>query len=231
MISFDIERDLYKKNIIMIGVDEAGRGSWAGPLVSTACWFDFTKYKSLHSEINDSKKLKSSKRREIILSLDNFVKYSSSIASVVEIDKYGLSYANSIAMKRSIFSLTHQLKKHSQIYRNKDFCIYVDGKFKPDFENLDNFLQRNKLHLDKYSIKSLVKGDSLCKTIALASIISKETRDTIMRQWSKKHPVYLFDSNFGYGTKNHIDAILKNGILDLHRKSFKPIATTYGKIN
>tara|TARA_E500000178_G_scaffold353689_1_gene420257 strand:+ start:921 stop:1616 length:696 start_codon:yes stop_codon:yes gene_type:complete len=231
MISFDIERDLYKKNIIMIGVDEAGRGSWAGPLVSTACWFDFTKYKSLHSEINDSKKLKSSKRREIILSLDNFVKYSSSIASVVEIDKYGLSYANSIAMKRSIFSLTHQLKKHSQIYRNKDFCIYVDGKFKPDFENLDNFLKRNKLHLDKYSIKALVKGDSLCKTIALASIISKETRDTIMRQWSKKHPVYLFDSNFGYGTKNHINAILKNGILDLHRKSFKPIATTYGKIN
>ena len=151
MISFDIERDLYKKNIIMIGVDEAGRGSWAGPLVSTACWFDFTKYKSLHSEINDSKKLKSSKRREIILSLDNFVKYSSSIASVVEIDKYGLSYANSIAMKRSIFSLTHQLKKHSQIYRNKDFCIYVDGKFKPDFENLDNFLQRNKLHSVSYT--------------------------------------------------------------------------------
>lgn len=231
MISFDIERDLYKKNIIMIGVDEAGRGSWAGPLVSTACWFDFTKYKSLHSEINDSKKLKSSKRREIILSLDNFVKYSSSTASVVEIDKYGLSYANAIAMKRSIFSLTHQLKKHLQIYRNKDFCIYVDGKFKPDFENLDNFLQRNKLHLDKYSIKALVKGDSLCKTIALASIISKETRDTIMRQWSKKHPSYLFDSNFGYGTKNHINAILKNGVLDLHRKSFKPIATTYGKIN
>ena len=231
MISFDIERDLYKKNIIMIGVDEAGRGSWAGPLVSTACWFDFTKYKSLHSEINDSKNLKSSKRREIILSLDNFVKYSSSIASVVEIDKYGLSYANSIAMKRSVFSLTHQLKKHSQIYRNKDFCIYVDGKFKPDFENLDNFLQRNKLHLVKYSIKALVKGDSVCKTIALASIISKETRDTIMRQWSKKHPSYLFDSNFGYGTKNHINAILKNGVLDLHRKSFKPIATTYGKIN
>ena len=73
MISFDIERNLHKRNILMIGVDEAGRGSWAGPLVSTACWFDFTKYKSLHSEINDSKKLKPSKRREIILSLDNFV--------------------------------------------------------------------------------------------------------------------------------------------------------------
>ena len=229
MISFDIERELYKKDIIMIGVDEAGRGSWAGPLVSTACWFDFTKYKSLHSEINDSKKLKSFKRREIILSLENFVKYSSSIASVKEIDKYGLSYANNIAMKRSIFSLTIELKKNSEIYRKKNFCIYIDGKYKPDFENLDNFLQFKKLDLYNYSIESLVKGDSLSKTIALASIISKETRDNIMRQLSKKHPSYFFDSHFGYGTKNHKNAILKNGILDLHRKSFKPIATIYSK--
>ena len=229
MTNFDVERDLYKKNIIMIGVDEAGRGSWAGPLVSTACCFDFTKYKSLHSEINDSKKLKSSKRREIILSLENFVKYSSSIASVKEIDKYGLSYANAIAMKRSIFSLTHELKKNSQIYKKKNFCIYIDGKYKPDFENLDNFLQFKKLHLYNYTIEALVRGDSLSKTIALASIISKEMRDNIMRQLSKKHPSYFFDSHFGYGTNNHKNAILKNGILDLHRKSFKPIATIYSK--
>ena len=229
MISFDIERDLHKKNILMIGVDEAGRGSWAGPLVSTACWFDFTKYKSLHSEINDSKKLKSSKRREIILSLDNFVKYSSSIASVEEIDKYGLSYANAIAMKRSIFSLIQELK-NTQTHKNKDFCIYLDGKFKPNFENLDNFLQLKKLDLHNL-VQTLVKGDSLCKTIALASIISKETRDTIMRQLSKRYPSYLFDCHFGYGTNDHKNAILKNGVLDLHRKSFKPIATIYSKNN
>ncbi len=230
MISFDIEREFHNRNITMIGVDESGRGSWAGPLVSTACWFDFTKYKTLHSEINDSKKLKSSKRREIILSLNNFVKYSSSIASVKEIDMYGLSYANAIAMKRSIFSLTKELK-NSQTHKKKDFCIYIDGKFKPDFENLDNFLKFKKLHLDIYSVKMLVKGDSLCKTIALASIISKETRNTIMRQLSIKHPSYFFDKHFGYGTKNHINAILKNGILDLHRKSFKPVATIYSKKN
>ena len=230
MISFDIERDLHKKNILMIGVDEAGRGSWAGPLVSTACWFDFTKYKSLHSEINDSKKLKSSKRREIILSLDSFVKYSSSIASVEEIDKYGLSYANAIAMKRSIFSLIQELK-NTQTHKNKDFCIYLDGKFKPNFENLDNFLQSKKLDLHFNSVQTLVKGDSVCKTIALASIISKETRDTIMRQLSKRYPSYLFDCHFGYGTNYHKNAILKNGVLDLHRKSFKPIATIYSKNN
>ena len=230
MISFDIERDLHKKNILMIGVDEAGRGSWAGPLVSTACWFDFTKYKSLHSEINDSKKLKSSKRREIILSLDNFVKFSSSIASVEEIDKYGLSYANAIAMKRSIFSLIQELR-NTQTHKNKDFCIYLDGKFKPNFENLDNFLQLKKLDLQCNSVQTLVKGDSVCKTIALASIISKETRDTIMRQLSKRYPSYLFDCHFGYGTNYHKNAILKNGVLDLHRKSFKPIATIYSKNN
>ena len=213
----------------MIGVDEAGRGSWAGPLVSTACWIDFTKHKFLHSEVNDSKKLKSSKRKEIILSLNNYVKYSSSIASVNEIDKYGLSFANSIAMKRSIFSLTQELKNTQK--NKKAFCIYVDGKFKPDFENLDNFLQFKKLQLDSCSVLTLVKGDSLCKTIALASIISKETRDIIMRQVSKKYPSYLFDSHFGYGTKHHTNAILKNGILDLHRKSFKPIATIYSQTN
>ena len=134
-------------------------------------------------------------------------------------------------MKRSIFSLTQELKKYLEIYRKKDFYIYVDGKFKPDFENLDNFLQFKKLHLYNYSIEALVEGDSLSKTIALASIISKETRDTIMRQLSKKHPSYFFDSHFGYGTNNHKNAILKNGILDLHRKSFKPIATIYSKNN
>ena len=229
MINFDIERDLYNKDIIMIGVDEAGRGSWAGPLISTACWFDFTKYKSLHSEINDSKKLKSSKRSEIILSLNNFVKYSSSIASVKEIDKYGLSYANAISMKRSIFSLIQVLKKNPHINKKKKFCIYLDGKFKPDLKNLDNFLQFKKLHLDNYSVEALVKGDSFCKTIALASIISKETRDNIMRQLSKKYPSYFFENHFGYGTNNHKNAILKNGILDLHRKSFKPIATICSK--
>ena len=162
MISFDIERDSYNKNIIMIGVDEAGRGSWAGPLVSTACWFDFTKYKSLHSEINDSKKLKSSKRKEIILSLDNFVKYSSSIASVMEIDKHGLTYANAIAMKRSIFSLTQELKKHSQLYRNRDFCIYVDGKLKPDFKNLD-IPQGYAFHLPRPSAEFCKISEKFCR--------------------------------------------------------------------
>ena len=98
-----------------------------------------------------------------------------------------------------------------------------------NFKNLDNFLQLKKLDLRYNLVQTLVKGDSVSKTIALASIISKETRDTIMRQLSKRHPSYSFDSHFGYGTSNHLNAILKNGVLDFHRKSFKPIATIYSK--
>tara|TARA_Y100001935_G_C17258922_1_gene485234 strand:- start:22 stop:711 length:690 start_codon:yes stop_codon:yes gene_type:complete len=228
MTNFNIERDLYKKNIIMIGVDEAGRGSWAGPLVATACWFDFSKYKSLHSKINDSKKLRSINRREIILSLNNFVKYSSAIASVKEIDNYGLTYANSIAMKRSLFSVVQSLKNH-EIYKNKKLCIYIDGKHIPDFNNLDKFLKDKELKFKYCSVKTLIRGDSLSKTIALASIISKETRDSIMRKLSLQHPFYSFENHFGYGTVNHKNAILKNGLLEFHRKSFKPIATIYSK--
>ena len=73
MVNFDLEKKLSINNIIMIGVDEAGRGSWAGPLVATASWLDFKDYKFLHKEINDSKKLKSNTRKEIMLSLNNSV--------------------------------------------------------------------------------------------------------------------------------------------------------------
>ena len=228
MISFDIERDLYNKKAIMIGVDEAGRGSWAGPLVATACWIDFRRHKYLHSEVNDSKKLNHLKRKEIILSLDNYVYYSSAIATVYEIDKYGLSYANAIAMKRSIFSVTEVLSKNKE-NSNKNFCIYIDGKFKPDFANLDKFLKHKCLKLKNSSVITLIKGDSISKTIALAGIISKEKRDAIMKQLAINNSSYSFNSHFGYGTVKHRNAILKNGVSSSHRKSFKPIATIYSK--
>ena len=229
MINFDIEENLFKENVNMIGVDEAGRGSWAGPLVATACFFDFRKYKFLHPDINDSKKLKSSKRREIMLSLKNFVNYSSAVASVKEIDTYGLSFANSIAMKRCIFSLIQRFNNKG-ININKKFCIYIDGKYKPNLTSLDEFLKTKKLKLKENSVKTLIKGDSLSKTIALAGIISKENRDTIMRHLSIQCPSYFFDKHYGYGTVKHRQAIQQNGISQFHRKSFKPIATIYSKI-
>ena len=91
----------------------------------------------------------------------------------------------------------------------------------------ENSLQSKKLKLVSNNVISVIKGDSKSKTIALASIIAKETRDNIMRQYSLKYPNYFFDKNFGYGTMKHKEAILKHGILGLHRKSFKPMSTIY----
>ncbi len=228
MINFEIERSLFNKNIIMIGVDEVGRGSWAGPLVATACWFDFKRYKCLHLGINDSKKLKPKERKEIVLSLQNFVKYCSSVSTVKEIDYYGLSYANSIAIIRAIFSVVHHFSNQS-IYKNKKIQICIDGNLKLNFLKVNNFLESSEFKFKLLSINTLIKGDSLSKTIALASIISKEVRDTIMRNYSLFYPSYSFEQNKGYGTVKHKSAICHNGILDLHRKSFKPISTICSK--
>ena len=223
MANFDIESSCHKNNIKMIGVDEAGRGSWAGPLVATACWIDFSNYKLLHSDVNDSKKLKSKKRKEIIYSINKSIKYSTGISSEREIDTYGLTFANSLAMKRSIFSLIQSFKDYENIIH-----IYIDGKYKPDFSVVEiTSVEQKKLKLPYNNISPLVEGDSKSKTIALASIIAKETRDSIMRNYSYMYPYYHLENNFGYGTYMHKKAILRYGISKLHRKSFKPISTIY----
>ena len=226
MANFDLERNSSNSNIIMDGVDEAGRGSWAGPLVATASWLDFKQHKCLHREIHDSKKLTTNKRKEIILSLNNSVKYCSSISSEREIDVYGLTFANTMAMKRSIFCLL-EILKGCFIDKNYEFQIFIDGNYKPNFLEFDKSFKITKLKLISNNVISVIKGDSKSKTIALASIIAKETRDNIMRQYSLKYPNYSFDKNFGYGTMKHKEAILKYGILGLHRKSFKPMSTIY----
>ena len=228
MVNFDLERKSLSNNIIMIGVDEAGRGSWAGPLVATASWSGFKQHKCLHREINDSKKLTTNKRKEIILSLNNSVKYCSSISSEREIDVYGLTFANTMAMKRSIFCLL-EILKGCFIDKNYEFQIFIYGKYKPNFLEFSKSLKIKQLKIMSNHIIPLVKGDCKSKTIALASIIAKETRDNIMRQYSLKYPNYFFNKHFGYGTIKHKDAILKYGILGLHRKSFKPMSTIYSQ--
>ena len=228
MANFDLERNSLSNNIIMIGVDEAGRGSWAGPLVATASWIDFKKYKRLNKEINDRKRLTTKQRKKILLSLNNSVKYCSSISSEREIDFYGLTFANTMAMKRSIFSLL-EILNNTIADKKYDFQIFIDGKYKPNFLNFDKSFKIKKLKLISNNVIPLVKGDNKSKTIALSSIIAKETRNNIMKQYSLKYPNYSFDKHFGYGTVRHKEAILKYGILGLHRKSFKPISTIYSE--
>ena len=231
MVNFDFESLCYNNNIKMVGVDEAGRGSWAGPLVAAACWIDFNNHKSLHSDVNDSKKLKTKKRKEIIHSLNKSVKYSTGIASEKEIDLYGLTFANALAMKRSIFCLMQSFK-NCQKDQSDQIHLYIDGKYKPDFSTIEiTSVEKKRLNLTFNHLVSIIKGDSKSKTIALASIIAKETRDSVMRNYSLIYPLYGLERNFGYGTSLHKIAILKHGISKLHRKSFKPISTICGKKN
>ena len=228
MPSFNLESVSFKKKLIMIGVDEAGRGSWAGPLVAASCWIDFQQHEKLSSDINDSKKLTHLKRKQIFKSISNLVKYSTGIATEREIDLYGLTFANTIAMKRSIFSLITTINS-SHINKFDKYMIYVDGKYKPDLNRVDNDLGKNKLNLKPSSVIPLVKGDTISKTVALASIIAKETRDSIMRHYSLIYTNYSFDSHYGYGTEKHREEISKYGVLSLHRKSFKPVSTISSK--
>ena len=228
MPSFTLESASSRENLIMIGVDEAGRGSWAGPLVAASCWIDFQHRHLLNSGINDSKKLTHLKRKQIVNSIGNLVKYSTGVSTEREIDNYGLTFANVIAMKRSIFSLINGINS-SQNNSFKKYIIYVDGKYKPDFNKVDDHLGDNKLNIKFENVIPLVKGDSISKTIALASIIAKETRDSIMRHYSSVYPKYSFDTHFGYGTAKHKEELLKYGVLAFHRKSFKPISTIYSQ--
>ena len=230
MSDFNLERQNFNNNSIMIGVDEVGRGSWAGPIVAASSWINFQNYKLLPKYINDSKKISSKTRKKIILSLNNSVKYSSAISTPEEIDRYGLTVANTIAMKRSLYCLFQSFNENT-IKKKLNFKVYVDGNYMPDFSSIDITLKKNKIiKLDTHDLYSLVKGDEKSKTIALASIIAKETRDSIMRNYSLKYSQYKFDKHFGYGTAKHREAILEFGITPIHRKSFKPISTIYSAL-
>ena len=228
MPSFYLESVSFKKNLIMIGVDEAGRGSWAGPLVAASCWIDFQQHDKLSSDIKDSKKLKHLKRKQIFKSISNLAEYSTGIATEREVDFYGLTFANTIAMKRSVFSLISFINSSYTKTFDK-FMIYVDGKYKPDLNSVDDNLGNNKLNLKLSNVIPLVKGDTISMTVALASIIAKETRDCIMRHYSLIYPNYSFDRHYGYGTAKHREEISKYGVLPFHRKSFKPISTIFSK--
>jgi len=226
--NLNLEKNSFRKNLIMIGVDEAGRGSWAGPLVAASCSIDFQHYHLLNSGINDSKMLTHMKRKQIVNSIGNLATYSTGVSTEREIDNYGLTFANVIAMKRSIFSLISIIDSSSK-NSFKKYIIYVDGKYKPDFNKVDDHLGDSKLNIKFKDVIPVVKGDTISKTIALASIIAKETRDSIMRNHSLIYPKYSFNTNIGYGTAKHKEELLKYGVLSFHRKSFKPISTIYSQ--
>ena len=180
------------KNQRIIGADEVGRGSLAGPIVGAAVKLEF-QHLDLLSDVKDSKKLSAKKREEIYeMVKENRIEYSISECSNLHIDQNGISVSNKEVLFNSI----------NKLYEKSD-KVYVDH-FK----------------IDKFGSVSLVRGEDNSYSIALASIIAKVYRDNLMVDFGSKYPQYLFEKNKGYGTREHLNMIQKYGVCDIHRLSF-----------
>lgn len=187
------ELNLLKQNYKYIaGVDEVGRGPLAGSVYAAAVILDLNK--DLYG-IKDSKKLSEIQRSKLSQEIrDNCLAYSIAYASREEIDKYNILNATKLAMKRAIEGLS----------------------IKP------NYILVDAVTIDDIPIPqlSIIKGDDLSVSIGAASIIAKVERDQYMDEMSGIYPQYLFNKNKGYGTREHIDAIKRYGICELHRRTF-----------
>ena len=176
------------------GIDEVGRGPLAGPVIAAAVILD---RKNIPEGINDSKKIPKAKRILLAEKIKENSIYAYGAASEIEIDEINILQASLLAMKRASDGLSIVPK-----------TTLIDGNCKPDIKN---------------NTISIIKGDSKSVSIAAASILAKVYRDEIMLKYSKQFPEYGFQTNSGYGTKEHLSALKNYGITPIHRKSFKPV--------
>lgn len=198
--SFLIEKNF--DTSLICGIDEAGRGPLAGPVVASCVMLNQDNFLA---EINDSKKLSKNLRKKIYNDLINNCKFGVGVVDEKIIDEINILEATKLAMLRAY----QDFCKKNNVFPK---IILVDGNFKP-FNLQDELLE----------IQAIVKGDQKSYSIASASIIAKEYRDEIMLNYHQKFPVYNFDKHNGYGTQNHLENIKKYGICDIHRKTFEPI--------
>lgn len=188
------ENDLRNKGYKYIcGIDEAGRGPLAGPVVVASV---IMSENSMIEGVNDSKKVSEKKREKLYdLILEEAISYGVGIIGQDEIDEINILNATKKGLTTSLKELTA----------------------KPDLIIVDALT-----HIDTLGIpyESIIKGDAKCYSISAASIIAKVTRDRIMREWDKIYPQYGFAQHKGYGTSAHINALKEYGPCPLHRRSF-----------
>ena len=218
---FEEKKYLFNSERVMIGVDEVGWGCWAGPVLSCASHIYPSKFMNL-PKINDSKKMSKKHRREIFTSSSTFSRSAIGCSTVNEIENLGINASNDLAALRAVVLMVQNFSFNTD--KNLFFDIFIDGNRIPSF---DMFEKLFSLIRNIIKIHCIVKGDSKVMSIALASIIAKETRDTIMYQQHLLYPYYNFKNNVGYGTKEHRDMIIKHGITKIHRRNFKPISTIF----
>lgn len=191
-----LERKKWTEGLrVVAGVDEAGRGPLAGPVVVAAVAF---LPDSEIPQVNDSKQLTAKQRDELKIRIMNTpgVLYSIQTVSAETIDKINILQATYLGMRKAVNSL-----------KIVEFA-FIDGNPVPDFP-VDN--------------ESVVKGDAKSASIAAASILAKTHRDDIMQKFARNYPEYGFDRNSGYGTAEHLAALKIYGVSPIHRRTFAPV--------
>jgi|InofroStandDraft_1065614.scaffolds.fasta_scaffold01802_2 ribonuclease HII len=199
---YEFEEKLYDEGFHLIcGVDEAGRGPLAGPLVVAACILPpFLRIEG----INDSKQLSAKKRKELYkVIVKNALAYKIVFVTEEDVDSLNIYQATKKGMLMAIAGLKH----------------------KPDYALIDA-MPLGELEIPHNSI---IHGDARCASVAAASILAKVTRDEYMEKMDIKYPNYGFKKHKGYGTKAHMQALEKYGPCKIHRKSFAPVSKFYSK--
>lgn len=201
---FTQEDSLFQQGYSMVaGLDEVGRGTLAGPVVAGLAIFEHKPYDDWVGMIRDSKQMSPSQREYVIPYLESAaLALEIGVSSSIEVDNLGIVSATRLAMKRAINSLT----------------------FLPQYLLLDAF------PLPDISIpqKAIIRGDSICFSIASASIVAKVRRDKMMEEYDILYPGYGFVSNKGYGTRQHMDGLKELGPSPIHRKTFSPLKEMLG---
>ncbi len=186
------ELEAWREGLSVVGIDEAGRGPLAGPLVVAGVIFP-QGYDS--GEINDSKQLTEKKREALYgIIIRDALFYDIRVVEVEEIDRLNILEADRKAMTEIA------LASKADLILTDAVDLYIDKK-----------------------VISLIKGDTLSCSIAAGSILAKVTRDRIMYEYDRIYPEYGFASHKGYGTKKHLEALEKYGVLPIHRKSYRPV--------
>lgn len=183
---------------LIIGVDEAGRGPLAGPVVAAAVWLK--DYKFLN-RVDDSKKLTPAQRKAACLEIKKKSLYAIAAVSHIKIDRINILQATILAMQKAIAGLTQQLRPAEL----KKAFVLIDGNM------------RLKLDLP---YQSIIGGDAKSLSIAAASILAKDRRDRMMLAYHKIYPQYAFNKHKGYPTQLHRAILKEKGPITIHRKSF-----------
>lgn len=187
------------KGRVMIGVDEAGRGPLAGPVVAAACVLG----PDAPAGLDDSKKLSAKRRAVLEPQIKASCHWALGVVEAEEIDRINIFAATMLAMTRAVAALSLEPDE-----------VLIDGNMTPAGRHPDWC----------WPARAIVGGDALEPCISAASILAKEHRDRLMREYALAHPHYGWETNMGYGTAEHLAALREHGPSPLHRRSFAPVA-------